>query len=100
MTVRALHPIVLAGALLALPAVVAWAPAKGARPASAAIPVVAPAAVERPASIVLMPIEIAELGSAPVQKQVEIQLETVPEPSSLLLLTTSSLLLFRRRRSN
>jgi hypothetical protein len=90
---RTLHPIVLAGVLLALPAVVAWAPAKAARSEQGT-------AIPLRSSSVVLPIEIAEQGYAPVQKQIEVQLETVPEPSSLLLLTTSSLLLLRRRRSN
>lgn len=97
MKARALHLIVLAGVLLALPAVIAWSPVQTSRSASvAAIPTIAPP----PAATILLPIEIAEQGSAPVQKQVEVQVETVPEPSSLLLLTASTLLLLRRRRSN
>jgi PEP-CTERM motif len=90
---RTLHPIVLAGVLLALPIVVAWAPAQAARNEKEI-------ATPQCATSVVLPIEIAEQGYAPVQKQIEVQLETVPEPSSLLLLTTSSLLLLRRRRSN
>jgi hypothetical protein len=101
MKARALHLIVLAGVLLALPAVIAWSPVQTSRSASvAAIPAVAaPVAAQSPSTI-LLPIEIAEQGSAPVQKQIAVQVETVPEPSSLLLLTASSLLLLRRRRSN
>lgn len=101
MKARALHLIVLAGVLLALPAVIAWSPVQTNRSASvAAIPAVStPLAAQSPTTI-LLPIEIAEQGSAPVQKQVEVQVETVPEPSSLLLLTASTLLLLRRRRSN
>jgi len=98
MTVRALHPIVLAGALLALPAVVAWAPAKAA--ANSRGVKASQVQVPQTASSVVLPVEIAEQGHSTVQKQIEVQLETVPEPSSLLLLTASSLLLLRRRRSN
>jgi hypothetical protein len=98
MAVRALHPIVLAGALLALPAVVAWAPAgAGSKSLTVVVPRVQPA--HPPASIVI-PVEISEHGAAPIRKQIEVQLDPVPEPSSLLLLTASSLLLLRRRRSN
>lgn len=101
MKARALHLIVLAGVLLALPAVIVWAPAKASRSASAAaIPTIASPVATPPPTTILLPIEIAEQGSAPVQKQIEVQVETVPEPSSLLLLTASSLLLLRRRRSN
>ena len=102
MKARALHLIVLAGVLLALPAVIAWSPVQTSRSASvAAIPAVATPVVGTHApSTILLPIEIAEQGSSPVQTQVEVQVETVPEPSSLLLLTASSLLLLRRRRSN
>lgn len=98
MAVRAFHPIVLAGALLALPAVVAWAPVKSSLPTKP-LPELSAATAVGPSTIVL-PIEIAEQGYAPVQKQIEIRLETVPEPSSLVLLTAGSLLLLRRRRSN
>ncbi len=97
MKARALHLIVLAGVLLALPAVVVWAPAKANRSGSTAT---IPAMSSHSESTVALPIEIAEHGSAPVQTQIEVQVETVPEPSSLLLLTASSLLLLRRRRSN
>jgi hypothetical protein len=101
MKARALHLIVLAGVLLALPAVIAWSPVQTSRSASvAAIPAVATPVATHAPSTILLPIEIAEQGSAPVQTQVELQVETVPEPSSLLLLTASSLLLLRRRRSN
>lgn len=101
MRARALHLIVLAGVLLALPAVIVRAPTKACRSASAAaIPTFASLVVTPPPATILLPIEIAEHGSAPVQTQIEVQVETVPEPSSLLLLAASSLLLLRRRRSN
>lgn len=101
MTARALHLIVLAGVLLALPAVIAWSPVRATRSASAAaIPgATGPLATAAPSTL-LLPVEIAEKGAAPVRKQVEVQIESVPEPSSLLLLVGSSLLLLRRRRSN
>jgi len=102
MAVRSLHPIVLAGALLAPPAVIAWAPAKATQPIKsiAATPTPEAQPLANQARRVVLPIEIAEHGRAVVQKQIEAQLEPVPEPSSLLLLTASSLLLLRRRRSN
>lgn len=98
MAVRALHPIVLAGVLLALPAVVAWSPGGPLLSKKKE----APAAVPEPPiqTSIVLPIEISEQGAAPVRKRIEVKLETVPEPSSLLLLSAGSLLLLRRRRSD
>jgi len=105
MVFRALHPIVLAGALLALPVVAAWVPLHGAKgrvlPGSGevrggTVEVSSPPPPVAADGAMLMPVEVVEAGSVPVRRYVEIQ--TVPEPSSLMLILPSALLLWFRRR--
>lgn len=97
MTVRALSSIVLAGALLALPAFAAWGPARAGRNPGI-VPVGLSSGVHEPThpGTRLVAVEIIEAGSVPVSRMVEIQ--TVPEPSTLLLLLPAGLLALRRRR--
>ncbi|BCU76987.1 hypothetical protein [Luteolibacter sp. LG18] len=101
MVARAFHPIVLAGALVALPAFAALGRSRETRSTAATVPVAeirvsSPAPVPGPDGAVMVPIEVVDAGALPVRKLVEIQ--AVPEPSVLLLLAPSLLLVLRRRR--
>lgn len=51
-----------------------------------------------PPELVKVPVEIIDAGSKPRIVYVELEAESVPEPSSLLLVPASALLLARRRR--
>ncbi|MFD0892706.1 hypothetical protein KBB96_14880 [Luteolibacter ambystomatis] len=97
MVPRAFHPIVLAVALVALPAFAAWGRVRDGRPALTTGPVVSPVSfTTAPDGALMMPIEVVDAGKMPVKRMVEIQ--PVPEPSALLLLAPSLLLVLRRRR--
>ncbi|MGC4016714.1 MAG: hypothetical protein QM755_19700 [Luteolibacter sp.] len=94
MVPRAFHPIVLAVALVALPAFAAWGRVREGRPT--ADPVLPVTVTQTADGALMMPIEVVDAGRMPVRQMVEIQ--TVPEPSALLLLAPSLLLALRRRR--
>ncbi|MBC8127045.1 MAG: PEP-CTERM sorting domain-containing protein [Gloeobacteraceae cyanobacterium ES-bin-144] len=88
------------GLLLASPPIAAWAIRDVRASSNAPQQMVSSAANQVTAATTKVPVEIVAKGSDPKWVYVEVENQSVPEPSAILLIGFGSLLILRRKRTN